>query len=636
MSFELPKTLKRHQHLLDSVYSKFAGVRGQMDINRWILNFAPEHQLLAVKLLENLHYWNQEVVKEYCRRLYHSLQQRGIQNPCFVGWGSAAKSGAFISYYFRIANNLSSDIFFNFTDITKLANSQFDAIVFLDDFVGSGNQVVTFWTNIKHHLDGSKKTPKTIYLGLAGFESGKRNIQEKTGIVIELGYQLTDLDQAFSPTGIFDYYEAQNAKDVMEKYGTSLFPEHPLGYAKSQALVAFFYNTPNNTLPIFWSAKNNWFPLFERYEVESISSKKKLLDGMSEGDIKLHLDEKWTKSGEQYLINREAFYSFDTSIPMEIFEHLNFSSKAAIVNNDEQCLFMRPDASIIYSVFCNHTDLNQISRATKLSVEIIGHFADQLFDLLSWSNGHLTFIKPKVKTIVFDWSDTLVDEFALDEAICEFIPYTQNGSRTEYLERTLKFRETLLNLESQRSPLWYDYNYLGKMFGRSESDIRQAHLENANKIKSKLDFPRLAEKLRSEGYKVGIATNCVASILKVRSEILGWDIDKCTDFILTSDVIGKVDDKSHFFEYILKNTNISASEILVVSDHFEKDLLPAKVLGCKTFWILVNHKQRHSYWGTPGFNPSLSKYEFLRTQISERIADYYADSAKKIEILLSL
>ena len=26
-----------------------------------------------------------------------------------------------------------------------------------------------------------------------------------------------------------------------------------------------YYNTPNNTLPIFWSDENSWQPIFQRY-----------------------------------------------------------------------------------------------------------------------------------------------------------------------------------------------------------------------------------------------------------------------------------------------------------------------------------------------------------------------------------
>ena len=39
-----------------------------------------------------------------------------------------------------------------------------------------------------------------------------------------------------------------------------------LGYNNAQALIAFEYNTPNNTLPIIWADDNQWNSLFKRYD----------------------------------------------------------------------------------------------------------------------------------------------------------------------------------------------------------------------------------------------------------------------------------------------------------------------------------------------------------------------------------
>ena len=40
---------------------------------------------------------------------------------------------------------------------------------------------------------------------------------------------------------------------------------HPLGFADGQHLFGFYYNTPDNTLPIFWCKSPNWSPAFVRY-----------------------------------------------------------------------------------------------------------------------------------------------------------------------------------------------------------------------------------------------------------------------------------------------------------------------------------------------------------------------------------
>jgi hypothetical protein len=46
---------------------------------------------------------------------------------------------------------------------------------------------------------------------------------------------------------------------MVEKYGKKLYKNHMLGYKDSQLLLGLEHNTPNNTLPIFWSEKG-WNP----------------------------------------------------------------------------------------------------------------------------------------------------------------------------------------------------------------------------------------------------------------------------------------------------------------------------------------------------------------------------------------
>ncbi|MGH8336284.1 MAG: histidine phosphatase family protein [Gammaproteobacteria bacterium] len=42
-----------------------------------------------------------------------------------------------------------------------------------------------------------------------------------------------------------------------------------MGYGDSQALIAFHYNTPNNSLPVIWASGRGWSPLLPRYESAS-------------------------------------------------------------------------------------------------------------------------------------------------------------------------------------------------------------------------------------------------------------------------------------------------------------------------------------------------------------------------------
>ena len=39
-----------------------------------------------------------------------------------------------------------------------------------------------------------------------------------------------------------------------------------LGYNNDAYAFGFFYNTPDNTLPIFWSDHGDWKPIMKRYD----------------------------------------------------------------------------------------------------------------------------------------------------------------------------------------------------------------------------------------------------------------------------------------------------------------------------------------------------------------------------------
>ena len=49
-------------------------------------------------------------------------------------------------------------------------------------------------------------------------------------------------------------------------YGSTIRSKSPLGYSGGQFLFGFFYNVPDNTLPIFWVEDEKWKPILPRYD----------------------------------------------------------------------------------------------------------------------------------------------------------------------------------------------------------------------------------------------------------------------------------------------------------------------------------------------------------------------------------
>lgn len=91
-----------------------------------------------------------------------------------------------------------------------------------------------------------------------------KNFSKENNVRVEIKHHLLH-SKAFKENYIFNKYnsdfelkfkEHERSKEISEKF--------LLGFKNSQALVAFYRNTPNNTLPTFWWTSSKWNGLFPR------------------------------------------------------------------------------------------------------------------------------------------------------------------------------------------------------------------------------------------------------------------------------------------------------------------------------------------------------------------------------------
>ncbi|AKB83547.1 hypothetical protein MSBR3_2969 [Methanosarcina barkeri 3] len=151
-------------------------------------------------------------------------------------------------------------------------------IVFIDDFIGSGNQATKYIKQLKR--EGKIDKQKLYLFAIVGLSEGiKRLEEEKLFSEVKVVHKIEH--KAFDNSYIFSTSDAGKAKDVISNIGKQLTDEKmSLGYDNSQALVFFHNSSPNNSLPIFWaegkckilegidkeSSEITWNPLFPRKE----------------------------------------------------------------------------------------------------------------------------------------------------------------------------------------------------------------------------------------------------------------------------------------------------------------------------------------------------------------------------------
>ena len=205
----------------------------------------------------------------------------------FLAIGNPSESSTYLLYYFRQENALPRNLFINTHEIfhrdtsgnqlqTTLRSPEIDQYIFIDDLCGSGTQARLYSEDIVTPLKNLSNTAKVSYLVLFATSEGLKAVRGLNRFdTVNAVYELDSTFKAFGEQsrifiGEEGPFDKLKIHDTCQKYGTQLFPSHPLGYKDGQLLIGFNHNTPDNTLPIFWGGDQSmdgpWKAVFQRYE----------------------------------------------------------------------------------------------------------------------------------------------------------------------------------------------------------------------------------------------------------------------------------------------------------------------------------------------------------------------------------
>lgn len=284
-----PMSHNRHFQEIEEVVASWPVEKRFDDVLKWLMQFDTEDIDLGVRIIKNLNVIGFEDLNTSLSIAYSKLERVAIdkgskitnRNTLFAGIGDGSKSGAMIGYNFRIANEIPEDNFMTDESINFLERGAIENIVLVDDVIGTGHQATS---EIKSLTE--KVTPfgvKNIFLLTAvGMDDGIKNIINNTKAHVFSAFEYTDLDTAKNLDSSF--YEGilherrEKLKARLEYYGR-VSNKASLGYGGIGAMIAFYYNTPNISLPVIWGSKNSWIPLFKRaVRISGISSYYKQID----------------------------------------------------------------------------------------------------------------------------------------------------------------------------------------------------------------------------------------------------------------------------------------------------------------------------------------------------------------------
>jgi hypothetical protein len=254
-----------------------------LTIDAWLDQFKRDRDLGA-RILDAVEFYAQAQILQSFRQALNSIPGWNRDSALRQGnWrfaamsSSAGESGDSMLHLFRLANQLDgrayNSLFVNRSDLfrqvdlpeddpNKLGSN--DTVVLLDDFSGTGDQVVNAWNNPDTSFGAFLSSVGRRYLVLiAASRNARQRITDETDLSPIPAHELTECDDVFSPNCL-NFTEGDREKLLI--YGRTANRKLPQGYGKCGLLVIFQHRAPNDSLPILHSLHDRWAGLFPRHE----------------------------------------------------------------------------------------------------------------------------------------------------------------------------------------------------------------------------------------------------------------------------------------------------------------------------------------------------------------------------------
>ncbi|MGX1586483.1 phosphoribosyltransferase-like protein [Brevundimonas diminuta] len=234
----------------------------------WLNQFDEKHQTIAHRVLDSVILLSEDDILRGYKGTLESLPgwskkpDERMGRWFFVGMGDAGESGQAMLRLFREANGLAADRWQSLCvmprELPGLALKAVDSVVFVDDFAGSGQQMVNYWPIIEELVASEAR----CYLALSATTSrAELEIRAKTEFDVRAPVILQEKDNLFSEAcATFTDEE----KLVLEEYGKRASRSQPRGFGDCGLAIVLSHKTPNNSVPILHANHANWISPFPR------------------------------------------------------------------------------------------------------------------------------------------------------------------------------------------------------------------------------------------------------------------------------------------------------------------------------------------------------------------------------------
>ncbi len=252
---------------------RFAGYRVQATrarIGQWLAHFDAGDRDLGARILDAVEFFRLDQQSNAFRSILGALPgwsrnaARRQGRWRFVAFGiHSGESGDAMLAAFRVANGLGgapfNELFIHKADLLRENLEPDDTVVFVDDFAGTGDQVIEAWTESLGELLPGR--PRAFLILVVAVEDARQRISRETPLTVRAFRYLRARDNLFAnECNHFSRSEKNTALGYCQRADAS----NPRGYGGCGLLLVLSHRCPNNSLPILHARGRNFAGLFPR------------------------------------------------------------------------------------------------------------------------------------------------------------------------------------------------------------------------------------------------------------------------------------------------------------------------------------------------------------------------------------
>lgn len=261
----------------------------KLDHQGWLNNFKDSERDYALSILSSFFFFNEKMCDDLLKYSFENIFIEDANNASL--WEDLKNFGYFTTIDKDHNGTASGYIYLRKTKhvlgisqtrilvkqdvIEKLQAKQIKYLIFVDDFLGSGEQFIEAWEykdpskghNISYaDLLKDNADVKVFFLpGLACRKGMKKITDEYEYISIFAGNILDEKYNIFhKDTHLIPESQKQNISDVVMEASNRAGIINWKGWGDLGLTIAFHHNIPDGSLPLLWWSHNNWQPLMER------------------------------------------------------------------------------------------------------------------------------------------------------------------------------------------------------------------------------------------------------------------------------------------------------------------------------------------------------------------------------------